>query len=128
MADIDFSNTDSRMNYLKENLGHLMGGIDKNYGQVLMDELMNRLEKTVSDFNEEVKAMLAQLQGFKNTPRDNIMKSASSRPVPSPGPAPLPSPFSSPHEPGPIRPLHEVEIEVQGGLSEFEKRLQSLDK
>lgn len=120
MADIDFSNSDSRMTYLKDNLGHLMGGIDKNYGQVLMDELMRRLEQTVSDFNEEVKAMLGQLQGVKTMPKDNIMKSVPSKPYPEP---------PKPSQPNiDAKPLHEIEIEVPGGLSEFEKRLQSLDK
>ncbi len=124
MADIDFSNSDSRMTYLKENLGRLMGGIDKSYGQVLMDELMNRMEQTVSDFNEEVKAMLNQLQGVKTVPRDNIMKSAPAKPMPKPAPMDIPAPLDS----NPITPLNEVEIEVDGGLSEFEKRLQSLDQ
>jgi len=115
MADIDFANADSRMNYLKENLGHLMNGIDKNYGQVLMDELMRRMEQTVSDFNEEVKAMLGQLQGIKTTPRDNILK-ASPQKTPRSKPAPSPEPLGT------------VEIESSNGLSEFEKRLQSLDQ
>jgi len=109
MADIDFANADSRMKFLQENLGHLMNGIDKNYGQVLMDELMKRLEKTVSEFNEEVKAMLNQLQAkeaetadeiFSDTPK---IKADAGKPI--------------------------IDIE-QGkvGLSEFEKRLDSLDQ
>ncbi len=76
MADIDFKSADSRMKYLEEHLGHLMKGIDSNYSQVMMNELVRRLEKTVSHFNDEVKTMLAQLQGvdeekttiFGNTP------------------------------------------------------------
>jgi len=116
MADIDFANADSRMTYLKDNLGHLMNGIDKNYGQVLMDELMRRMEHTVSDFNEEVKAMLGQLQGIKSTPRDNILNVA-----PKPSQAPQTT-MSSPE------PLGSVTIEPTDGLSEFEKRLQSLDQ
>ncbi len=114
MADIDFANADSRMTYLKDNLGHLMNGIDKNYGQVLMDELMRRMEQTVSEFNEEVKAMLGQLQGVKTTPRDNIL---GIKPKKAPQPV-TPS----------AKPLGSVEIESTEGLSEFEKRLQSLDQ
>lgn len=76
MGEIDLSNPESRKTYLKENLGNLMNGIDSNYGQVLMDELMRRMEATVSEFNEEVKAMLGQLQGKKPAPRDNILASA----------------------------------------------------
>ncbi len=116
MADIDFANADSRMNYLKDNLGHLMNGIDKNYGQVLMDELMRRMEQTVSDFNEEVKAMLGQLQGIKTTPRDNILNVVAK-----------PNPTKTASMPSP-EPLGNVQIQSNDGLSEFEKRLQSLDQ
>jgi hypothetical protein len=63
MADLDFTNHDSRMKFLEDNLGKLMNGIDSSYSKVMMDELVRRLEKTVSDFNEEVKALLSQLQG-----------------------------------------------------------------
>ena len=112
MADIDFANADSRMKYLKENLGHLMNGIDKNYGQVLMDELMRRMEVTVSDFNEEVKAMLGKLQGVKTTPRDNILNVRAPRTTPQMSATPAQS---------------AAEMKTDG-LSEFEKRLQSLDK
>jgi hypothetical protein len=63
MAEIDFKSADSRMKYLQEHLGHLMKGIDSNYSSVMMSELVRRLEKTVSDFNDEVKAMLSKLQG-----------------------------------------------------------------
>lgn len=116
MADIDFANADSRMTYLKDNLGHLMNGIDKNYGQVLMDELMRRMEQTVSDFNEEVKAMLGQLQGIKTTPRDNILNVTAKTPAKPAEVRPAPEPLGT------------VEIEASDGLSEFEKRLQSLDQ
>ncbi|MCF6238749.1 MAG: hypothetical protein L3J79_08055 [Candidatus Marinimicrobia bacterium] len=116
MADIDFANADSRMAYLKDNLGHLMNGIDKNYGQVLMNELMRRLEATVSDFNEEVKAMLSQLQGVKTMPRDNIMG----------GPKAAPKAPAMPVQSS--QPMVEVEANPTADISEFEKRLQSLDQ
>ncbi|NQV13907.1 hypothetical protein HQ531_00510 [bacterium] len=123
MADIDFTNAESRLNYLKDNLGHLMNGIDKNYGRVLMDELMHRLEATISEFNEEVKAMLGQLQGTQTAPQDNILASA---PKPfTKGPEPMSPPTSAAE---PARPMGEIEIEGDQGLSEFEKRLQSLDQ
>ena len=105
MGDIDLTNPDSRKNYLKENLGHLMEGIDSNYGQVLMDELMRRMEATVSEFNEEVKAMLGQLQGKKPAPRDNIMASAPppapepQQSPPAPAQAPPPTPKAAPAPP-----------------------------
>ncbi|NQV41260.1 MAG: hypothetical protein HQ506_02810 [Candidatus Marinimicrobia bacterium] len=97
MGDIDLKNADSRMKYLKENLGNLMSGIDSNYGQVLMDELMRRMETTVSVFNDEVKAMLGQLQGIQPVPKDNIMASPA-RPAPQAPPVPqaAPTPQAAP--------------------------------
>jgi len=109
MGDIDFANADSRMTYLKENLGHLMNGIDSNYGQVLMDELMRRMETTVSEFNDEVKAMLGQLQGIKPSPRENIFTSA-----PQPEPKAAPTPAAPPTtDLKPVPPLEEPEIEPE---------------
>ncbi len=100
MGDIDLKNADSRMKYLKDNLGNLMNGIDSNYGQVLMDELMRRMESTVSQFNDEVKAMLGQLQGIKPIPKDNILAS-SPRPAPQATPVPTaaPAPQATPAPP-----------------------------
>lgn len=100
MGDIDLKNADSRMKYLKDNLGNLMNGIDSNYGQVLMDELMRRMETTVSEFNDEVKAMLGQLQGIKPMPKDNILAS-SPRPEPQAPPVPkaAPAPQAAPVPP-----------------------------
>lgn len=104
MGDIDLKNADSRAKYLKDNLGNLMNGIDSNYGQVLMDELMRRMEATVSEFNDEVKAMLGQLQGIKPTPRDNILASAH-RPEPQAPPIPRAAPVPNP---APAPPITEV--------------------
>ncbi len=98
MADLDFTNQDSRMKFLEENLGKLMKGIDKNYSQVMQDELVRRLEKTVSDFNEEVKALLAQLQG-EELDAEEPLEEADSPVAPKP---------------------------AADALSAFEKKLQSL--
>lgn len=120
MADIDLTNPDSRKTYLKENLGHLMEGIDSNYGQVLMDELMRRMEATVSEFNDEVKAMLGKLQGIAPTPPDNILASGP-RPEPQAAPAPPPPPQAAPAQaaPEPREPRMEVP-EPAPELPEFE--------
>lgn len=101
MADIDFANPDSRMKFLQENLTSLMNGIDANYGQILMDELMKRLEHTVSEFNEEVKVMLGKLQAKEETPIPDLSESDKSEAT-------------------------EIDMETSG-LSEFEKRLEALD-
>ena len=53
--NIEFNNQDSRLGYLNDKLDDLLDGINASYGQVLFDELVIRLERTISDFNEEVK-------------------------------------------------------------------------
>lgn len=103
MADIDFANADSRMKFLQENLTSLMNGIDANYGQILMDELMKRLEATVSEFNEEVKVMLNKLQAKAEEAGEEIPDFGAAKPE-----------------------SKAIDLDTSG-LSEFEKRLEALD-
>jgi len=59
---IDFDNQAGRENYLKEKLDNLLSGINATYGQVLLDELMIRLQRTITDFNEEVQSIMDDLK------------------------------------------------------------------
>ena len=59
---IDFENKDGRSNYLSEKLDDLLGGINASYGQVLLDELVTRLQRTLADFNEEVEGIMGELK------------------------------------------------------------------
>ena len=59
---IDFDNKDSRQNYLNEKLDNLLSGINNTYGQVLLDELVTRLQRTLDDFNEEVQEIVGDLK------------------------------------------------------------------
>ena len=59
---IDFDNKDSRHNYLNEKLDNLHSGINNTYGQVLLDELVTRLQRTLDDFNEEVQEIVGDLK------------------------------------------------------------------
>ena len=58
---IDLNTSDGRKEYLTEKLDDLLSGINDSYGAVLMQELLNRLELTIKDFNEEVKVLCNQL-------------------------------------------------------------------
>ena len=58
---IDLETTEGRKEYLSEKLDDLLEGINQSYGTVLMEELLNRLELTVKDFNEEMKVLCDQL-------------------------------------------------------------------
>ena len=59
---IDFDNKDSRQNYLNEKLDNLLSGINSTYGQVLLEELVTRLQRTLDDFNDEVQDIVGDLK------------------------------------------------------------------
>lgn len=59
---IDLDNQAGRENYLNEKLDNLLSGINATYGQVLLDELMIRLQRTITDFNEEVQSIMNDLK------------------------------------------------------------------
>ena len=59
---IDFESKDGRQNYLNEKLDNLLSGINASYGQVLLDELVTRLQRTLADFNEEVGGIMGDLK------------------------------------------------------------------
>tara|TARA_B100000945_G_C20413946_1_gene614130 strand:+ start:269 stop:736 length:468 start_codon:yes stop_codon:yes gene_type:complete len=58
---IDLETTEGRKEYLSDKLDDLLEGINQSYGTVLMEELLNRLELTVKDFNDEMKVLCDQL-------------------------------------------------------------------
>ena len=58
---IDLDSTEGRKEYLSEKLDDLLVGINDSYGILLMEELLNRLELTVKDFNDEMKVLCEQL-------------------------------------------------------------------
>ena len=55
---------DFNQNYLAEKLQTVGEKLDDPYGRPLMDELITRMERTVSHFNEEVDLMLKTLSNF----------------------------------------------------------------
>ena len=59
---IDFESKDGRQNYLNEKLDNLLSGINASYGQVLFDELVTRMQRTLADFNEEVEGIMGDLK------------------------------------------------------------------
>ena len=58
---IDLDNTAGRKQYLSEKLDDLLDGINESYGTVLMEELLNRLELTIKDFNDEMNSLCDQM-------------------------------------------------------------------
>ena len=59
---INFENKEARTEYLNQKLDDLLSGINSTYGQALLDELIVRLTRTISDFNEEVEKIMGNLK------------------------------------------------------------------
>lgn len=65
MADdlkIDFGSTESCQTYLMSKFDDLLTGINHLYGKALMNELILRLEKTIAQFHQDLKSLLADIQ------------------------------------------------------------------
>ncbi len=106
---IEFDNAEGRQKYLTAKLDDLLDGINESYGKVLLDELISRLEKTISDFNDEVQGLMDQLK--KNTEKkEKLLKDI----IASEG---KPSDVTA-------EPVHDEESQRE--ISEWERRLESL--
>ena len=78
--NIDLDNTAGRKEYLSEKLDDLLDGITESYGTVLMEELLNRLELTIKDFNDEMKNLCDQMIK-KQEERQHLLEMLKSKAV-----------------------------------------------
>ena len=77
---IDLDNTAGRKQYLSEKLDDLLDGINESYGTVLMEELLNRLELAIKDFNDEMKSLCDQMVK-KQEERQHLLEMLKSKAV-----------------------------------------------
>jgi len=73
MAEEQAQDIDTQKQYLMAKINELTDGIAPGYGEAFLEELMGRLEKTVSDFNEEVSELLESLK-VRSAERDEKLK------------------------------------------------------
>ncbi len=97
------------MGYLQAKLDDLLEGINASYGQALVDELIERLEATIQDFNEEVQSLMAILKENSSRQEALLKKLKSGELDETPAGEPGAGGTSTPQE-----------------LSEWEKRLEGL--
>ena len=50
-----------KLNQLQEKLDGIFEGIDGYYSQAIMDELIKRIDDTISDFNKEFETLIDKL-------------------------------------------------------------------
>ena len=78
MAEEQAQDIDTQKQYLMAKINELTDGIAPGYGEAFLEELMGRLEKTVSEFNEEVSELLESLK-VRSAERDEKLKEIMER-------------------------------------------------
>ena len=78
MAEEQAQDIDTQKQYLMAKINELTDGIAPGYGEAFLEELMGRLEKTVSEFNEEVSELLESLK-VRSAERDEKLKEMMER-------------------------------------------------
>ena len=71
---IDFGNPKE---YLSSKLDDLLDGISESYGTLLMEELISRLESTITDFNNEMTSVFEYLKE-KESNRQSMLRKIKS--------------------------------------------------
>ena len=75
---IDFGNPKE---YLESKLDDLTEGIGETYGTKLMEELISRLETTITDFNKEMEQVFEHLKSNESNRRELLDKIKSGQPI-----------------------------------------------
>ena len=50
----DLKTKDGRSKFIKDNLATIVDGVNDSYGPVLVEELLRRIDYTITEFNEEM--------------------------------------------------------------------------
>ena len=50
-----------KLDELQNRLGEIFEGVDDYYSQSILDELINRIDTTINDFNKEFKSLVGNL-------------------------------------------------------------------
>ena len=111
----DEPTTESSSNYISSKLGTILENIGSQYGESLQSELLNRMERTIADFNDEVNEMIEELQNRSLERQErlkNLVEQASEETTDEP--------VAETEEETTDEPAHE--------MSEWERRLEMLEK
>ena len=73
---MDFSKKEDRTKYLEEKFDNLLDVIGENYGNVLMEELVSRLDATIDEFNKEISNLFNSLKE-KEVERQSLLNDIS---------------------------------------------------
>ena len=73
---MDFGKKEDRTKYLEEKFDNLLDVIGENYGNVLMGELVSRLDVTIDEFNKEISNLFDSLKE-KEVERQSLLNDIS---------------------------------------------------
>ena len=73
---MDFGKKEDRAKYLEEKFDNLLDVIGESYGNVLMEELVSRLDVTIDEFNQEISNLFNSLKE-KELERQSLLKGIS---------------------------------------------------
>ena len=74
--NMDFGKKEDRTKYLEEKFDNLLDVIGESYGNVLMEELISRLDVTIDEFNQEISNLFNSLKE-KELERQSLLKGIS---------------------------------------------------
>ncbi len=79
---VDFGNEEGRKNYLNTKFDDLFQGINNLYGKELMEELFQRMEKTIAIFHQDVENLIEELKSSELTSESsNTITEKSDKPI-----------------------------------------------
>ena len=73
---MDFGKKEDRTKYLEEKFDNLLDVIGETYGNVLMEELVSRLDSTIDEFNHEISNLFNSLKE-KEVERQSLLQNIS---------------------------------------------------
>ena len=106
MAENSGQDLEKTRQYINEKMNGLLESIGEGYGEPLLNELIQRLERTIADFHQEVQDLLTQLKSNSKERREKMKQLLKS------------------NVEG-IRIETAAELEVPPEVSDFERRLES---
>ena len=73
---MDFGKKEDRTKYLEEKFDNLLDIIGETYGNILMEELVSRLDFTIDEFNQEISNLFNSLKE-KELERQSLLQGIS---------------------------------------------------
>ena len=71
---INLDSKEGRKKFITDNLTDLMSAVNDTYGPILLEELLKRIDRTISDFNEEITDAFKRLKSIDEKRQEAFCK------------------------------------------------------